>query len=609
MRKMTKKVVAFVLALAMAMPIMGMSASAKTEVGSIVSAVDYMDNITTATRYKYNRSSGDRTAGGSVGFSLTTGIEEVTTGYDVSNWSDGTTSNGVSVYRDNTYDYDVLIDLGEDKNVGKIEFLSANGCLNVAYGSESESTVTDSSLVFPHGGRVNNNSSPYYEGVSAKLYTNSSTTFGDNLTVTLGTNNGTYDKNTFEWSSGKAIRYILVDANGTASTLGEVSVYSYDETISTPVYTYEITAQSGLTLDKTEGWSAGDSVTVGTPGDYADGTLVVYDTTNKTRLTVADETFTMAEGDVELSYLTGDVVLGTYTGKTYARADVNMEMTFDITIPEGKVISSAKIYNSVKANAWNRENMNLYVDSVDDANLVANMVTEDRTVDAASLAGVDVTSYIKEGTNTFIVTNSQTSGIDYYDNNTATKASQLTYIELTYADLYELTIAGESYTADYNAKVTVTDTSSKFAYWVKNGKVVSTDATYSYYVWEDATINSVHTDDANYNAEYAAYTQTVYMTTVIGDTDYIYLEYWAKEANTGDCWYGIYLNPNEAVYNWQTTYNKNITYSDDNRQLAFKLTKANGASVYVSAENKTNGVQLKIEPEDKVTTGTYYAAR
>ncbi|MGN0244089.1 MAG: hypothetical protein ACI4CT_08525 [Lachnospiraceae bacterium] len=153
---------------------------------------------------------------------------------------------------------------------------------------------------------------------------------------------------------------------------------------------------------------------------------------------------------------------------------------------------------------------------------------------------------------------------------------------------YDITIAGEAYKADYNAKVTVTDSSTRFAYWTKNGKVVSTNSTYSFYAWENADIQSVHEGDEDYVEAYKAYTQIIYMTAdVADDATTVYVEYYDKNQEAG--WYGCYFGATENP-GWSAGKNNYATvdYTTANQMVC----KINGVGENTLYFNAQCGVQL-----------------
>lgn len=244
---------------------------------------------------------------------------------------------------------------------------------------------------------------------------------------------------------------------------------------------------------------------------------------------------------------TSTTVVGTYkpngawNNVCYTNADHPIEFTFEV--PEGLDFQSASLYIRVKANAWNATNMTL--ENAD------GLVT---ALSAADINGLDVTDYVTAGTNTFYIKNENSSGVDYYDETTATGDDYMPRLVFSVSDPVTITVteAGEEVAkyedVEYNQKVTVSETSSDFSYWEKDGEIISYDATYSFYACKDTTVNAVLNGAVENPGPICSLTYDRN-----GDETEIYVEYTVPSTTTVESINtGLYIAKAAEGWNWQS---------------------------------------------------------
>lgn len=130
--------------------------------------------------------------------------------------------------------------------------------------------------------------------------------------------------------------------------------------------------------------------------------------------------------------------------------------------------------------------------------------------------------------------------------------NDLPTLVVEYASTYTVTVneAGQSVATyenvEYNQKVTVTETSDKFSYWEKDGKIISYDKTYSFYAYKDVTVNAV------LNGEVADPKPVCNLTyDRSGDKTEIYVEYTAPTSlNVTNANTGLYIGKTAEDCSW-----------------------------------------------------------
>ena len=195
--------------------------------------------------------------------------------------------------------------------------------------------------------------------------------------------------------------------------------------------TYDITCPDGIIAP--ERAAAGQSVSVRADDSVVAGTIIVYDPTTDSRLdavaTADGCQFTMPAHAVEVTALRhpadGQTILANIAattaggGSAFARADHPDVWTVDV--PATPTYAKAVFTHPYKTHNYNRKNLKLICP--DGAQLDVN-ATYDQPW--------DVSGHLLPGKpNTFTLTNEHASGIDYWANGIATRAEQLTRLELS----------------------------------------------------------------------------------------------------------------------------------------------------------------------------------
>ena len=105
---------------------------------------------------------------------------------------------------------------------------------------------------------------------------------------------------------------------------------------------------------------------------------------------------------------------------------------------------------------------------------------------------------------------------------------------------------------EYNQKVTVSETDEQFSYWEKDGKIVSYDKTYSFFAYQDVTVNAV----LNGPVEAKPVCNLTYDRN--GDTTEIYVEYTCPESVVvnGELKTGVYIAKEESGWTWESRDDK-----------------------------------------------------
>jgi hypothetical protein len=221
----------------------------------------------------------------------------------------------------------------------------------------------------------------------------------------------------------------------------KVSVEGEDATLklSTFVLTPEATTYAVSYTSGISGVSQaceGVTVTVAADETYVDGTIMAYDATAKAFVTVTKKeagvfTFTMPAHAVQLSCLAhpanGMTIPGTITNMvywsgnnlSYASTGHHAEMSF--VVPAGNY-GTATFCCAYRSNSQCKGTMTVLCPD-GTSKPINNVITDTEAM--------DVTGTIVSGaTNVFQITNSSSSGVDYYTNTTATSALQLPYLIL-----------------------------------------------------------------------------------------------------------------------------------------------------------------------------------